>query len=224
MAKADTGSLSGLGGEDGSGAGGDTGSVNPANYSAPSDSGASASDTGKPKRHRRTKAELERDGYAKPASGATRSQAGPPLSVNSVQFSLTGIHALLAVGLSAPELKLEDEEAKTVSENIVAVARHYDLQQTQKATDIGNLVMSLVIVYGGRLVRISARKKIERNANRAKAAGFAAVEQATGQPAAPTVRVNHPVVAGKPTGAMPVTRPKTEADQALLNEVEQYIG
>jgi hypothetical protein len=124
----------------------------------------------------------------------------------------------LAAGLAAPELELSETEAETVSKNIVAVARHYDLQQTAKATDWGNLVVSLGVVYGGRIIRISARKKAEGKAKRggvAPGVGFPAPA-----PSAPTQSAPRP--SGKEH--IPGARPKTDADLALLNEVEAFVA
>jgi hypothetical protein len=144
---------------------------------------------------------------------------GSPLSVNSVEFALSGIHALLAAGLAAPELALQEAEAKIVAENIVAVARHYDLQATAKATDWGNLIVSLGVVYGGRIVAITARKSAEAKARRGH--GNPVLQTGAAPPARDgRVTVQHPIAAGVPGGAMPGTRPKTRADDALLNEVE----
>jgi hypothetical protein len=233
MAKRDDDTIGGTEGGTPGGIGGNA-PVNLSEFDAVADAarrdGAAGSEPGK--RRRRTRAELEAAGYytegkgdkpaAKPAS-----QKGSPLSQNSIQFALTGIHALLAAGLHAPEMELSETEAATVSNNIVAVARHYDLQQTQKATDIGNLAISLGIVYGGRAIRISSRVRSEQQMRRARSVGLNAVAAATApQPAqAPqTVKVAHPNASGPPAGAMPPTRPKTADDNRLLDEVEAYVG
>lgn len=186
------------------------------------------SDTGS-KRIRRTRAELEAAGYyegkdtGKPAAAKARPNLakGGSLDVNSVQFALTGIHSLLAVGFGAAELELSETEAETVSKNIVAVARHYDLQQTAKATDWGNLVVSLGVVYGGRLIRISARTSAEKKARRGATApntGFV--------PTAPNVAPQQPQTAAPTVNAkMGVeTRQKRAEDDLFLNEVEPFLA
>jgi hypothetical protein len=181
-------------------------------------------------RVRRTRAELEAAGYyegkdTKPtAARSSRPVATAPkgsIDVNSVQFALTGIHALLAAGMAAPELELTETEAETVAKNIVAVTRHYDLQQTAKATDWGNLVVSLGVVYGGRLIRISSRKKAEKAARRGAVApgtGFVPTAPNTA-PQQPQVKT--PIVDPKVGVA---TRPKTREDDALLNEMEPFLA
>lgn len=186
------------------------------------------------------------------ASGTGKAASKAPLDVNAIQFALTGIHALLAAGLSAPELTLSDAEAEIVSKNIVAVARHYDLQATAKATDWGNLIVSLGVVYGGRFVSLTARKRQENAMRRQQRANpppppprhqspVASVTNPTPtyhQPDLPdevapgvrndapkTVTVHHPNAAGPPTGAMPKTRaPSKEEQQTMLEEFENYVG
>jgi hypothetical protein len=173
-------------------------------------------------RRRRTQEQIAADkaaGIERPRP-IVATQKNPSLSVNSIQFSLTGIHALLAAGFHAPEMELTEAEAKTFSENIIAVARHYDLQQTQKATDIGNLVVSLGIIYGGRAIRISSRLNAENTRRRQQAAahnmGLSAV-----------ATVTNPQPPNQGNGAKPppvATRAKVDADLALLNEHEAYVA
>jgi hypothetical protein len=183
------------------------------------------------KRHRRTKAELERDGYQpKTSVGASPKSKKAPLTVDGLAFSLSGIHALLAVTLSAPELAWKDDEAKIVAENMVAVSRHYNIEASQKTIDWGNLIVALGTVYGKKVVPLIVRKGRETTAARKAAsvnAGF------TASPMSPLVnprpnpvagtRSMHPNAAGPPNGASPVVRPKQPSDLALLDEPEQAI-
>lgn len=226
MARADGTNTSGT---EGGNSGGDTSipvvdigaAIDAANASAADASATSG------KRVRRTRAELEAAGYY---NGTERKETSRPaakvakgsIDVNSVQFALTGIHALLAAGMHAPELELSETEAETVAKNIVAVTRHYDLQQTQKATDWGNLVVSLGVVYGGRIIRISARTRSEKAARRgatAASTGFstAPVNHAPQQP-----QVREPPKQGPP--APVATRPRTREDDELLNEQEPFLA
>lgn len=229
MARADGTEDIGSGGSVGSSGGGpeivDIGSHIEAASAAASDRADTSG-----KRVRRTREQLIADGYyegkdtGKPAAAAkarTPVAAKGSLDVNSIQFALTGIHALLAAGLHAPELELSEAEAETVSKSIVAVSRHYDLQQTQKATDWGNLVVSLGVVYGGRIIRISARTSAEKKAKRGATAantGFT--------PTAPNVAPQQPQTAAPVINAKMgvATRQKTAADDALLNEVEPFLA
>ena len=191
---------------------------------------AGSGGSGPQKRHRRTKAELERDGYKPKAVGSAPASKKAPLTVDGLAFSLSGIHSLLAVSLSAPELAWKDEEAKIVAENLVAVSRHYDIQASQKAIDWGNLVVALGTVYGRKVIPFAVRRSREATAARKAAstnAGF------TTSPMSPLVnpkpntvagtRAMHPNAAGPPNGAGPVLRPKQPSDLALLDEPEQAI-
>jgi hypothetical protein len=193
---------------------------------------ASSGGGGPKKRHRRTKAELERDGYQpKAASGSSSTSKKAPLTVDGLAFSLSGIHSLLAVTLSAPELAWKDDEAKIVAENMVAVSRHYDIQASQKAIDWGNLVIALGTVYGRKVVPLAMRKSREataaRKARMANAGFTASPMSPAANPAKPNpvsgTRSMHPNAAGPPTGAGPVLRPKQPSDLALLDEPEEPL-
>ena len=149
--------------------------------------------------------------------GSVNKQKDKTLSVDGIVFSLTGIHALLAAALQAPELVLSQQEAEYVAKSYTAVARHYDMQASQKAVDIGNLVVTIGIVYGSRLVSIGARRKAARDAKRA---GTPAVVVQPAPAAPPRAATGQPTVrAGGPNGAAPLTRPKSEADNAMLDEI-----
>lgn len=160
------------------------------------------------------------------SGGSTGKKTHAPLSANSIEFALTGIHALLAAGLSAPELVLQEAEAKVIAENVVAVARHYDLQASAKATDWGNLVVSLGVVYGGRVVAITVRKtaeiKSKRNSPEPILSPKAPIQSPMNAVTKPpeNVTIHHPNAAGQPNGANPPTRPKTREDDKFLNEIE----
>lgn len=194
-------------------------------FTAP-DTGSDSGSASGGKRVRRTRAQLEADGYysgndtkaATPRPVAATAKKGS-LDVNSIQFALTGIHSLLAVAMSAPELALSDTEAETVAKNIVAVGRHYDLQQTAKATDWGNLIVSLGVVYGGRIMSVGMRKAAEKKANGRN------VKPGTGfTPTPPNVAPQQPQ-ALKPNGAsgIPGARPRTDADLKMLDEQEAFL-
>jgi hypothetical protein len=210
-------------------------SVNPGAISAAAAAAradASSGDSGPKKRHRRTKAELERDGYQpKAASGSASASKKAPLTVDGLAFSLSGIHSLLAVTLSAPELAWKDDEAKIVAENMVAVSRHYDIQASQKAIDWGNLVIALGTVYGRKVVPMAMRKSREATAARKARMANAGFTASPMSPAANPVKPNpvsgtramHPNAAGPPNGAGPVLRPKQPSDLALLDEPEEPL-
>ncbi len=223
MARVDGNETSGGDGRGGN-EGGGIESVNLGEHIASATASASSGGTGG-KRVRRTRAELEAAGYydgketskARPIPVATAKKGS--LDVNSIQFALSGIHALLAVGLSSPELNLSDAEAETVAKNIVAVGRHYDLQQTAKATDWGNLVVSLGVVYGGRFMSIGMRQSAEKKA--ARAVVNLNPRPVAAAPTQPSVTV--PAAGKQAPPGMPPTRPKNDADLAMLNEQEAFL-
>jgi hypothetical protein len=146
-------------------------------------------------------------------NGTSKTNKAIPVDVNSITFSLTGIHALLAAGLSAPELMMTEDEGKIIGNAAAAVARHYDLQASQKAIDWGNLCVALSAFYGPRVMAISVRRKQERAEKRQ--------QQQPGVVAQPVSAARPPGGNGaaKPTGAPLRTHTPSEAEKvALLNE------
>jgi hypothetical protein len=205
--------------------------INPDEVDAAADAARADATSGKPRRKRRTKAELERDGY-KPANQSRPAAAKTVrhLDVNSVQFALTGIHAALASMAAAPEWRLDADESKTMADAVVAVSRHFDLQASAYAIDLGNFAVTFSIIYGGKIARTVARKRAEREANPQRSTAPVKVNTppsvavSSGQYTPKTTVVHHPVAAGKPNGAAPVVRPRTQEDLAMLEEVETYAA
>ena len=138
-----------------------------------------------------------------------------PIDVNALQFSLTGIHAILASTFKAPELVIAPTQAEMQAKNIAAVARHYNMQASQQAIDMGNLVISSLIIYGSMTAAIMARLKAEKEAKRQ---GFNLAPSVPVQ-APQATRQTSPLNGSKPSGAAPGTRPKTREDDALLDEI-----
>jgi hypothetical protein len=210
-----------------SGGGGASGGVESVDIGSHIDAAVAAAASGVAsggKRVRRTREQLAAEGYyegkdVKQTRSAPTAKKGS-LDVNSIQFALTGIHSLLAVAMSAPELNLSPEESETVAKNIVAVGRHYDLQQTAKATDWGNLIVSLGVVYGGRFMSIGIRKSAEKKARSRD------VKPGTGFTPTPPSAPNQPAVMQPnkgPPSHIPGARPKTDADLKMLDEVEAFL-
>lgn len=202
----------------------DVSAARAAEFGSDSDDAGSRSGESRSERAKRAWETRRANGNAPAAkTDAKPKQAGATpriaLSVNSIEFALTGIHALLAAGMAAPELALQPAEATIVAQNIVAVARHYDLQASAKATDWGNLIVSLGVVYGPRVVALAVRK-----GNEAKTRGHGTPRVAPAPPQAPTpTQTPAPAAAGSnapPATAKVPTRPSTREDDALLNEVE----
>lgn len=134
-----------------------------------------------------------------------------PLDVNAVQFSLTGIHALLAVGLSAPRLAMGEKEAEVISKNLVAVSRHFDLQASAMAVDCTNLAISLAAFYGPAIYLTIKDKQAARATRRNS------VQPVNVQPLSPNTA---PAPKGaRPNGAPLATHtPSNEERNALLDE------
>jgi hypothetical protein len=144
-------------------------------------------------------------------TGGRQTSKAVPVDVNSLTFSLTGIHALLAAGLGAPELLMSEDDGKIIGSAAAAVARHYDLQASQKAIDWGNLVVALGAFYGPRIIAIRARRKQERSTKTNRAPVVEA--QMAGAP----VSARPGTV--KPNGAGLATHTPTEVEKMqLLNE------
>lgn len=91
------------------------------------------------------------------------------IDLNSLNFTLFYAHSLLAKATKCPELALDDDECKAMSEAAHNVMKHYNIKASQKAIDWGNLLMTAGLIYGGRIHKISARQKEEKQ-NRKKAA------------------------------------------------------
>jgi hypothetical protein len=126
---------------------------------------------------------------------------------------------------AAPEWQLDASESETLSNAIVAVSKHYDMQASAKAIDLGNLCVTFSIIYGGKFARTIARKRAEAAANPRSSRPVTVNAPATAsapQHRPATTVVHHPVAAGRPNGAGPVVRAKTEQDLAMLNEIEVY--
>ena len=145
----------------------------------------------------------------RPPGSVNKAKARSPVSVSTdmMQFSLQGLHSMLAIMLSAPQWELSEEEAKHVSKSYEAVAQFYDMQASQKSIAWGNLAMTLMIVYGSRIgstIALNKAKRQEAKANNPKAT--------------PTVVVQHPKQAGPPLGATPMVRKSTPDDLNMLNE------
>ena len=134
-----------------------------------------------------------------------------PVDVNSLQFTLTGIHATLAALTLCPEFVLPDSTAETLAKNLANVMRHYDMQASQKAIDLGNCAVAFAIAYGGIGARIYARKSAERRAGRQTHPMSVAVQT-------PTAQAKTSPATGKPSGAKLATHAPSEAERATLLE------
>jgi hypothetical protein len=72
---------------------------------------------------------------------------------------LAGLHAVIAIGLQAPEIILSEEEAARLGASIANVARFYaPLDLTGKKGALLGLGVTCVVVYGPKLVTMAVRK------------------------------------------------------------------
>lgn len=80
-------------------------------------------------------------------------------AISAILFSA---HAMLAGITRTPELALDQGEAKTIAEATSKVAELYDVTADPKTIAWSNLIMTLGMVYGTRIVAINMRRKDER--------------------------------------------------------------
>lgn len=64
--------------------------------------------------------------------------------------------------MKAPELMLDDAEAKAMSEGILAVQSHYNFAASAEVMAWCNLAFILLGIYGPRIALIRMRKKEEK--------------------------------------------------------------
>lgn len=71
---------------------------------------------------------------------------------------------MLAKATKTPELELDREDCETLGGAIEKVMSHYNLKTTQKAVDWFTLVGVCSMMYGGKFMAASERKKAEKKA------------------------------------------------------------
>lgn len=100
------------------------------------------------------------------SAGAGATKTATPLDLNFVQFSLMGIHTMLASVTKTPELELNDDEAERIAKSIQNVAQYYPVYVDAKTQAWMALIMTAGAIYGSRGIAIAARMKTEANAKR----------------------------------------------------------
>lgn len=94
--------------------------------------------------------------------GSTNKKSQTPLSVNGLEALLYSSHMMLASMMQAPGLALDKEESTRLAEATANVARHYNVEASEKALDWTNLIMALGMIYGPRLIefrRVQGEKR-----------------------------------------------------------------
>jgi hypothetical protein len=75
---------------------------------------------------------------------------------------------MASVRFSAPELMLDDAEAKAMSEGILAVQSHYNFSASAEVMAWANLAFILFGIYGPRIMLIHERKKEDKSKKKSK--------------------------------------------------------
>ena len=97
-----------------------------------------------------------------PNKNREQQTARPKSSVDWIQKAIFGIHEVLGTAF-APELKLEPDEAKGISDAIDGIREAYEIPKLDPKTEaLMNLGTVLTGIYGTRVVTIYVRKKMER--------------------------------------------------------------
>lgn len=85
------------------------------------------------------------------------------------------MHHMAAAALSAPELVIQESDAKSLAIAIAEVSKHYPMTIDPKTMAWVNLVSAAGMIYGPRFYFINQRKKEEGKKNKAPSHGDASV-------------------------------------------------
>lgn len=96
------------------------------------------------------------------AGGTGGKTKAVPATVGTITELLVGIHFSLAAVTNAPELAMDEAEAETLAKAYLDMQRHYSPVVSGKTMDTMRFCMVAATIYGGRIVRLSARRKAER--------------------------------------------------------------
>lgn len=88
-------------------------------------------------------------------------KAKSDISITGVEKILLSLHSMAAVGFRAPELMLDETEARAMGEGIMAVQSHYNFDASAEVIAWVNLAMILMGIYGPRIMLIRDRKREE---------------------------------------------------------------
>lgn len=143
--------------------------IDPAEFDAElADTGTASGDgddSGTRKRRRRSDA-----GTSRTIGGRGRKSKASPPSVDAVVL----LHTMASVMLKTPELMLEKDEAQKLCDGLFELQKHFDIPvPSEKTIAIGAMVAVAGQVYGTRIMAINMRKKMEREARKAKVVDMA---------------------------------------------------
>lgn len=96
-------------------------------------------------------------------SSGKRKNASGSASVDAIRNALEGIHITCAFAFKTPELVLEDDESKPLSEAVAEVAKHYDIPDIAPVTVAWiSLMVTAGRVYGPKAILIRERIRAEK--------------------------------------------------------------
>lgn len=137
--------------ENGNSVGGVGGTIDPATVAA-------GNSDGEPGRKRRERSDKGKSRGARGAGAGTKAS----LDLSLVEFTLVGIHSILAAATKIPELELQQEEAKTLAVHIGNVAQYYPMMIDPKTQAWVALFIVAGGLYGTRFVAYNARLHAEK--------------------------------------------------------------
>lgn len=74
--------------------------------------------------------------------------------------------------MRSPDIQLDKDESRQLAEAAANVARHYDLEATQKTLDWSAFITCLAMVYGTRIFAYRARRAAARRADATEKAAY----------------------------------------------------
>jgi hypothetical protein len=127
--------------------------------------------------------EFRRKRGRKSSGNSAKSKAHVQADIKETAVFLTQglmlFHTSIAAMTATPEMVLEEDEAKAVSESALTLAAMYDITPDPKLQAMMNFAIIMGTTYGTRIIAIRARKSQER---KEKKPGTAGVYSAEGEP------------------------------------------
>lgn len=109
------------------------------------------------------------------------------LDISGIEKILLSSHLIMATMMKAPNLALDQKEARALAEATVNVTRHYNVQATQKTIDWVNFATTAFMIYGTRAIAYGAERKKQKAADQSVTGPQPAAGIFTGGPQQPGV-------------------------------------